>query len=152
VFRCVLGSEGCVLVPRFSSTPVATWTWPIWVVSRRRVLEVVFILLESSSPWRRNFISSHSLPPSLVHRIGPSKYHSHATCITLYPLACIQKGIDHLDVIPRMCASLTVGFITDSRTLNASKFLTPLTSFVICEAIIPDRWPIVTVISRTPID
>jgi hypothetical protein len=63
VFRCVVGLEGCVLVPRFSSTPVATWTWPIWVVSRRRVLEVVFVLLESSSPSRRIFIGSHSLPP-----------------------------------------------------------------------------------------
>jgi hypothetical protein len=34
----------CVLVPRSSSTPVATWAWPTWVVSRRRVLEAVFIL------------------------------------------------------------------------------------------------------------
>jgi hypothetical protein len=25
VFRCVLESEGCVLVPRSSGTPVATW-------------------------------------------------------------------------------------------------------------------------------
>jgi hypothetical protein len=32
-----LGSEGCVLVPRSSGTPVATWAWPTWVVSRRRV-------------------------------------------------------------------------------------------------------------------
>jgi hypothetical protein len=63
VFRCVLGLEGCVLVPRFSSTPVATWTWPIRVVSWRRVLEAVFVLLESSSPSRRIFIGSHSLPP-----------------------------------------------------------------------------------------
>jgi hypothetical protein len=31
VFRCVLGSEGCVLVPRSSGTPVAMWAWPIWV-------------------------------------------------------------------------------------------------------------------------
>jgi hypothetical protein len=50
VFRCIPGSEGCVLVPRFISTLMATWTWPIWVVSRRRVLEAVFVLLESSSP------------------------------------------------------------------------------------------------------
>jgi hypothetical protein len=63
VFRCVLGSEGCVLVPRSSGTPVATWAWPIWVVSRRRVLEAVFILLEFPSPSRRIFIDSHSLPP-----------------------------------------------------------------------------------------
>jgi hypothetical protein len=32
----------------------------------------VFILLELSSPSRRIFIGSHSLPPSLVRRIGPS--------------------------------------------------------------------------------
>jgi hypothetical protein len=25
VFRCVLGSEGCLLVPRSSGTPVAMW-------------------------------------------------------------------------------------------------------------------------------
>jgi hypothetical protein len=51
------------LVPMFSSTPVATGTWPTWVVSRRRVLEAVFVLLEPSSPLRRIFIGSHSLPP-----------------------------------------------------------------------------------------
>jgi hypothetical protein len=33
-----------VLVPRSSGTPVPTWAWPTWVVSRRRVLEDVFIL------------------------------------------------------------------------------------------------------------
>jgi hypothetical protein len=63
VFCCVHGSESCLLVPMFSSTPVATWNWPIWVVSRRRMLKAVFILLESSSPSRRSFIGSHSLPP-----------------------------------------------------------------------------------------
>jgi hypothetical protein len=52
-----------VLVPRSSGTPVATWDWPTWVVSRRRVLEAAFILLEFSSPSRRIFIGSHSLPP-----------------------------------------------------------------------------------------
>jgi hypothetical protein len=61
-----------VLVPRSGGTPVATWASPTWVVSRRRVLEAVFILLESLSPSRRIFIGSHSLPPSLVRRIGPS--------------------------------------------------------------------------------
>jgi hypothetical protein len=53
----------CVLVPRSSGTPVATWDWPTWVVSRRRVLEAVFILLEFPSPSRRIFIGSHSPPP-----------------------------------------------------------------------------------------
>jgi hypothetical protein len=37
------------------------------------VLEAVFVLWEFSSPSRRIFIGSHSLPPSLVRRIGPSK-------------------------------------------------------------------------------
>jgi hypothetical protein len=46
VFRCVLRLESfvCVLVPMSSGTPVATWAWPTWVVSRRRVLEAVFNL------------------------------------------------------------------------------------------------------------
>jgi hypothetical protein len=60
------------LVPRSSSTSVAAWAWPTWVVSRRRLLEYVFILLESPSRSRRIFIGSHSHPPSLVRRIGPS--------------------------------------------------------------------------------
>jgi hypothetical protein len=33
----------------------------------------VFVLLESPSPSRRIFIDSHSLPPSLVRHIGPSR-------------------------------------------------------------------------------
>jgi hypothetical protein len=65
----------CVLVPRSSATPVATWAWPTWVVSRRRVLEAAFILLEFPSPSRRIFIGSHSLPPlwfavSVLHRVA----------------------------------------------------------------------------------
>jgi hypothetical protein len=39
------------------------------------VLEAVFILLEVPSPSGRIFIGSHSLPPSLVRRIGPSYLH-----------------------------------------------------------------------------
>jgi hypothetical protein len=40
------------------------------------VLEAVFILLEFSSPPRKFFIGSHSLPPpSLVRRIGPSGWN-----------------------------------------------------------------------------
>jgi hypothetical protein len=68
----------CVLVPRSSGTPVATWAWPTWVVSRRCVLEAVFILLEFPSPSRRIFIGSHSLPSlwfavSVLHRPGPGR-------------------------------------------------------------------------------
>jgi hypothetical protein len=49
------------------------------------VLEAVFVLLEFSSPSRRIFIGSHSLPPSLVRRIGPSEAEDmrgdHMVCI-----------------------------------------------------------------------
>jgi hypothetical protein len=51
------------MVPKASSTPVAAWSWPTWVVNRRRVLEAVFILLEALALSRRSFIGSHSLPP-----------------------------------------------------------------------------------------
>jgi hypothetical protein len=59
-------------------TPVATWSRPIWVVSRRRVLEAVFILLEFPSPSRRIFIGSHSFPPlwfavSVLHPGRPAQ-------------------------------------------------------------------------------
>jgi hypothetical protein len=42
-------------------------------------LEAVFILLEFPSPLRRIFIGSHSLPPSLVRRIGPSALPGRVT-------------------------------------------------------------------------
>jgi hypothetical protein len=65
---------------------VAAWAWPTWVVSRRRVLEAVFVLLESPSPSRRIFIGSHSLPPtSLVRRIGPSGAHA------IWPPHCVSQ-------------------------------------------------------------
>jgi hypothetical protein len=66
---CVLvcfGLEGCLLVPRSSSTSMAAWARPTWVVSQRRVLEAGFVLLESPPPSRRIFIGSHFTPPSLV--------------------------------------------------------------------------------------
>jgi hypothetical protein len=64
VFHCVLGSEGCVLVPRSSGTPVATWACPTWVVSRRRVLEAMLILLEFPSPSRRIYRLPFTAPLS----------------------------------------------------------------------------------------
>jgi hypothetical protein len=58
------------------------------------VLEAVFILLELSSPSRRIFIGSHSLPPSLVRRIGPSPM----SVVTSIHLPC---GYDILKPITR---------------------------------------------------
>jgi hypothetical protein len=62
-----------VLVPRSSGTPVAAWAWPIWVVSRRHVLEAVFVLLEFSSPSRRIFLSAAIHSP-----LSGSPYRSFA--------------------------------------------------------------------------
>jgi hypothetical protein len=79
----------CVLVPRSSGSPVATWAWPTWVVSRRRVLEVVFIMLEFPCHSRRIFIGSHSLPPlwfavSVLHE-PPQTSRAYSGC---EPLPC----------------------------------------------------------------
>jgi hypothetical protein len=99
VFHCVLGSEVCVLVPRSSGTPVATWAWPTWVVSRRCVLEVVFILLEFPPPSRRIFIGSHSLPPlwfavSVLHCVIPTtKYEQTGVGLGLHKTKS-QEGRD----------------------------------------------------------
>jgi hypothetical protein len=82
VFHCVLGLEGCVLVPRSSGTPVAMWAWPTLVVSRRRVLEAVFILLEFPSPPRRIFIGSHSLPPTLWFAVSVLHYSPYGSSYT----------------------------------------------------------------------
>jgi hypothetical protein len=61
VFRLLV-----VFVPRTSSTPVATWFWQTEGSSAECVILGVrpseFILLEFSSPSRRIFIGSHSLP------------------------------------------------------------------------------------------
>jgi hypothetical protein len=99
VFRCVLGSEGCVLVPRSSGTPVATWAWTIWVVSRRRVLEAVFILLELSSPSRRIFIGSHSLPV-----LSGSSYWS-------FTQASLSEAT-HPSVVPSIGVVVVLGLVT----------------------------------------
>jgi hypothetical protein len=82
-----------VLVPKSSSIPVAVWAWPTRVVSRRRVLEVVFVLLESPSPSTRNFIGSYSLPPlwfaiSVLHHT--TALHVVSCCEFAFSLFVIQ--------------------------------------------------------------
>jgi hypothetical protein len=51
-------------------------------------LEAAFVLLEFSSPSRRIFIGSHSLPPSLVRRIGPSDIASLWHMVTVDRKEC----------------------------------------------------------------
>jgi hypothetical protein len=70
---CVLvcfGSKGCLLVPRSSSTPVATWPWPTWVVSRRRVLE------PCSSSWSPHLLRKEFLSAPIHSPLSGSLYRS----------------------------------------------------------------------------
>jgi hypothetical protein len=55
------------------------------------VLEAAFILLEFSSPSRRIFIGSHSLPPSLVRRIGPSPCTSRSSLYGYLRIYCCKR-------------------------------------------------------------
>jgi hypothetical protein len=91
------GSKGCLLVPRSSSTSVAAWCWPTWVVSRRRVLEAVFVLLESPSHSRRIFIGSHSLPPlwfaASVLQIYPTRLQSTRMLVVWTSLGPLPRRV-----------------------------------------------------------
>jgi hypothetical protein len=102
---CVLvcfGLEGCVLVPRSSGTTVATWAWPTWVVSQRRVLEAVFVLLESSSPLRSIFIGSiHSpLTGSPYRSFKNSKLAYKIATFTQYYAETISEAFERFNEYP----------------------------------------------------
>jgi hypothetical protein len=71
------------------------------------VLEAVFILLEFPSPSRRIFISSHSLPPSLVRRIGPSRSGKRRLTFDLFLLRV--KGLAR--VLSRLPQAKNLGFL-----------------------------------------
>jgi hypothetical protein len=69
VLRCVLGSEGCVLVPRSSGTSVATWAWPIcWMTCVGSRVHLVGV----SISFEKNFYRLPFTPPFLVRHIGLS--------------------------------------------------------------------------------
>jgi hypothetical protein len=57
------------------------------------MLEAVFILLEFPSPSRRFFIGYHSLPPSLVRRIGPSLGFMEETRMPLVVALCHEEPL-----------------------------------------------------------
>jgi hypothetical protein len=64
---CVLvcfGSEGCLLVPRISSTPVATWSWPTWVVESETCVGSRVYLVGASISFEKNFYRLPFTPPS----------------------------------------------------------------------------------------
>jgi hypothetical protein len=60
----------CVLVPWSSGTRVATWAWPTWVVSRRRVLEAVFIF------WSFHLLREEFLSAPIHYPLSGSSYWS----------------------------------------------------------------------------
>jgi hypothetical protein len=63
---CVLvsfGSEGCLLVPRISSTPVATWNWPTWVVESETCVGSRVHLVGASMSFEKNFYRLPFTPP-----------------------------------------------------------------------------------------
>jgi hypothetical protein len=72
------GSVGYVLVPRTSSTPVATWSWPTWVVESETCVGSRVHLVGASIFFENN--CSHSLPPlwfavSVFHLVCEESRH-----------------------------------------------------------------------------
>jgi hypothetical protein len=61
-----------VLVPRTSSTPVAMWSWPTWVVESKTCVGSRVHLVGASISFEKNFYQLPFTPPSLVRRFGPS--------------------------------------------------------------------------------
>jgi hypothetical protein len=53
-----------LLVPRTSSTPVATWSWTTWEVESETCVGSHVHLVGASISFEKNFIGSHSLPLS----------------------------------------------------------------------------------------
>jgi hypothetical protein len=72
VFRYVLGSEGCVLVPRSSGTLVATWGLTNLGSESETCVGSRVHLVGVSISFKKNFYRLPFTPPSLVRRIGPS--------------------------------------------------------------------------------
>jgi hypothetical protein len=66
------GSEGCLLVPRISSTLVATWSWPTWLVDSETCVGSCVHLVGVSISFEKNFYRLPFTPPSLVRHFGPS--------------------------------------------------------------------------------
>jgi hypothetical protein len=82
---CVLvsfGSEGCLLVPKFSSTPVPTWSRPTWVVESETCVGSHVHLVGASISFEKNFYRLPFTPPSLVRRFGPSVQAPILSCFS----------------------------------------------------------------------
>jgi hypothetical protein len=60
------------LVPRTSSTPVAAWSWPTWVVESVTCFGMRVHLVGALISFEKNFYRLPFTPPSLVRLIGSS--------------------------------------------------------------------------------
>jgi hypothetical protein len=58
-------SEGCMLVPRISSTPVTTWSSPTWVVESETCVGSRVHLVGVSISFEKNFYRLPFTPPLL---------------------------------------------------------------------------------------
>jgi hypothetical protein len=108
------GSESCLLVPKSSSTPVAAWAWPTWVVSRRRVGSCVCLVGVSTS-FEKNFYQLPFTPPPPLW---------FAVSVLQSRLCCACFGLANLFVF--------VVFTRESRFsrfFRGSLWLSPATSF-----------------------
>jgi hypothetical protein len=56
-----------LLVPRTSSTPVAAWSWPTWVVESEMCFGSRVHLVVVSISFKKNFYWLPFTPPSLVY-------------------------------------------------------------------------------------
>jgi hypothetical protein len=61
-----------VLVPRTSSTSVATWSWPTLVVESETCIGSRVHLVVASISFEKNFYRLPFTSPSLVRHFGPS--------------------------------------------------------------------------------
>jgi hypothetical protein len=61
-----------VLAPRTSSTLVATWSWPTWVVESETCVKNRVHHVGLSISFENNFYRLPFTPSSLVFRFGPS--------------------------------------------------------------------------------
>jgi hypothetical protein len=88
-------------------------------------LEAVFVLLEFSSPSRRIFIGSHSLPPSLVRRIGPSKTRKADDLVDNLNVAFGCLRANGVKLNPEKCVfgmprGMLLGYIISQRGIKAN--------------------------------
>jgi hypothetical protein len=73
VFAAFSGRLRWLLVPRTSSTPVTTWSWPTWVVESETCFGYRVHLVGVASSFEKNFYRLSFTPPLSGRQFGPSE-------------------------------------------------------------------------------